>query len=185
MTRELLLKHGLQLFEAQGYVPTTVDDIAAAAGTTRTTFYMHFPSKSHLMQALIVEVNEFLISTDDPPLSGVVASGAREEIAAWLGRKIDQWSEIRPYVLAAHEAAGTDPDTQKAVDAWFEGAIGDIERGLEKANRFDPPTRRIRAALAFGQLEFLSVRWMRHGWDVDRDTAHGLLVDAWVALLVD
>jgi hypothetical protein len=137
------------------------------------------------MQALIVEVNEFLISTDDPPLTAVVASGDRDEIAAWLHRKMDQWPQIRPYVLAAHEAGGTDPDTQKAVDVWFEGVITDIESGLDKANRFDPQTRRIRGALAFGQLEFMSVRWMRHGWDVDRDAAHRLLSEAWCALLVD
>ena len=46
MTRDLLLKEGLGLFEAKGYGATTIDDIAAAAGTTRTTFYMHFPSKA-------------------------------------------------------------------------------------------------------------------------------------------
>jgi hypothetical protein len=43
MTRELLLAQALELFESKGYAATTVDDIAAAAGTTRQTFYLHSP----------------------------------------------------------------------------------------------------------------------------------------------
>ncbi|WCI07771.1 helix-turn-helix domain containing protein [Arthrobacter sp. OVS8] len=38
MTRRLLLEKGLELFEEKGYAATTVDDIAAAVGTTRATF---------------------------------------------------------------------------------------------------------------------------------------------------
>ena len=185
MTRELLLKEGLALFEAKGYAATTIDDIAAAAGTTRTTFYMHFPSKSHLMQALITTVNELLVATDDPPLTDVVESGKRELIHTWLSRKIDQWAEIKPYVQAAHEAAGVDPEIQGAIDGWFESAIGDIQAGLDRADRYDPSSRRVRGTLAFGQLEFASRRWMRHGWDVDRDATLGVMTDSWCALLAE
>jgi AcrR family transcriptional regulator len=185
MTRDLLLKEGLAMFEAKGYGATTIDDIAAAAGTTRTTFYMHFPSKAQLLKELIVVVNDILITADDPPLAEVVASGDRKEIRTWLSRKIDQWPEIRPYVRAAHEAAASDAEIQDAIDQWFESAIGDIAGGLDRADRFEASTRRIRGVLAFGQLEFSSVRWMRHGWDVGRDEALELMTDSWCALLVE
>lgn len=185
LTRELLLKEGLSLFEAKGYAATTIDDIAAGAGTTRTTFYMNFPSKAHLMQALITDVNELLTAPDDPPLTAVIAAGERSMIETWLRRKADQWPEIRPYVTAAHEAAAQDPDIKDAVAAWFDGAIADIEHGLDKADRFEPASRRIRGVLAFSQLEFLSRRWIQHGWDVDREQALGLLTDSWCSLLVD
>lgn len=185
MTRELLLKEGLGQFEAKGYGATTIDDIAAAAGTTRTTFYMHFPSKAALLRELIIVVNDILITSDDPPLAAVVASGDRAQIRTWLARKIDQWAEIRPYVTAAHEAAASDAEIQEAVDQWFESAIGAIAEGLDRADRFEASTRRIRGVLAFGQLEFSSVRWMRHGWDVGRDEALELMTDSWCALLAD
>ena len=29
------------------------------------------------------------------------------------------------------------------------------------------------------------MRWMRHGWDVDRDETHAMLTESWVHLLVD
>ncbi len=184
LTSELLLKEGLGLFEAKGYAATTIDDIAAAAGTTRQTFYQHFASKAALMKELITAVDDLLIAADDPRLSAVVASGDRAKVHAWLGKKIDQWPAIKPYVTAAHEAAAQDAEIQEAIDAWFESAISDIHQGLDEADRFSPSSRRVRGTLAFGQLEFASVRWMRHGWDVDRDETHAVLTESWMSLLV-
>lgn len=183
LTSELLLREGLGLFEAKGYAATTIDDIAAAAGTTRQTFYQHFASKAALMKQLITAVDDLLIARDDPRLSAVVESGDRDRIHDWIGTKIDQWPEIKPYITAAHEAAAQDAEIQEAIDVWFESAIGDIHAGLDRADRFTPSSRRVRGTLAFGQLEFASVRWMRHGWDVDRDETHALLTDSWVHLL--
>jgi len=184
LTSELLLKEGLGLFEAKGYAATTIDDIAAAAGTTRQTFYQHFPSKAALMKQLITAVDDLLIAADDPRLSGVVASGDRAKIHAWLGKKLDQWPVIKPYVTAAHEAAAQDAEIQEAIDVWFESAISDIHRGLDEADRFPPSSRRVRGTLAFGQHAFASTRWMRHGWDVDRDETLAVLTESWMGLLV-
>ena len=185
MTRQLLLDRGLELFEEKGYAATTVDDIAAAAGTTRATFYLHFPSKAELMRSLVETTNELLTRPDVPSLAEVVRSGDREQIRTWLGRKFDQWAEIRPYVVAAHQAAASEPDIQATLDEWFEAAISDIVDGLNRAERFDPASRRIRGALAFGQLEFYSRRWFRFGWTVDRDLSLELMVDSWCGLLAE
>jgi AcrR family transcriptional regulator len=82
MTRQLLLDRGLELFGEKGYAATTVDDIAAAAGTTRATFYLHFPSKAELMRSLVETTNDVLTRPDVPPLLEVVRSGDREQIRA-------------------------------------------------------------------------------------------------------
>jgi AcrR family transcriptional regulator len=95
MTRELLMTQALDPFVSKGYAATTVDDIAVAAGTTRQTFYRHFPSKSHVMQALIETVDRRLTSADEPPLATAVESGDPAQLEAWLARKVDQWPEIR------------------------------------------------------------------------------------------
>lgn len=184
MTRKLLLDKGLELFNSQGYAATTVDDIANAVGTTRTTFYLHFPSKGDLVRSLVETADEMLTSIDDPSLTDVIASNDRELIRVFLGHKFDQWADIKPYITATHQAAAVEPDIQTTIDQWFDHAIDDIEAGLNKTNRFAPETRRVRCALAFGELEFLSRRWMRLGWTVDREVALETMVDSWCHLLV-
>lgn len=185
MTRRLLLDHGLRLFLEQGYAFTTVDHIARAAGTTRATFYLHFPSKADLVRSLVADTNELLTGADSPPLTWVVESGDRTHIRTWLARKFDQWADIRPYVLVAHQAAAAEPDIQATVDQWFDDAIGNMQRGLDAAGRFEPSSRRIRCSLAFGELEFFSRRWFRLGWAVDRDASLELMTDSWCHLLAE
>lgn len=185
MTRQLLLDKGLELFGTKGYAATTIDDIAVAAGTTRATFYLHFPSKADLVRSLVADTNALLTGSDDPPLPWVVRSGDREHIRTWLGRKFDQWDAIRPYVTVAHQAAAAEADIQATVDQWFDTAIDDMQKGLDDAGRFDPSSRRIRCVLAFGELEFFSRRWMRLGWVVDRDTSLELMTDSWCHLLTE
>lgn len=54
-TREQLLKVSLQVFRAKGYVATTLEEIARAAGTTRGALYWHFDSKADLFNTVIRE----------------------------------------------------------------------------------------------------------------------------------
>ncbi len=69
MTRELFLTRALDLFETKGYAATTIDDIATAAGSNRTTFYLHFTSKAEVVSALLMKVDAILTADDDPPLT--------------------------------------------------------------------------------------------------------------------
>lgn len=187
MTRRLLLESGLTVFQEKGYAAATIDDIASGAGTTRTTFYLHFPSKSQLMQAIIVDINEMLVGADDPTLEQVIESGDRELIKGWIAKRFDQWPELMPKVKAANQAASADPEIELAVEKWFEGAIGEIHRGLDAAQRFEPASRHVRGVLAFAQVEFLSRRWMLEGWDsnVSRDVALETITDSWSSLLTE
>ncbi|WP_152232273.1 TetR/AcrR family transcriptional regulator [Georgenia ruanii] len=186
MTRRLLLEKALELFEGKGYVATTIDDIAAAAGTTRTTFYMHFASKAQLMQELVADLDEIFTSADDPPLRQVVKSGDRRLIRGFIETKADQWPATRPYVVAANQAAAVEPDIAATKEQWFAATIAEMQHGLDDARRFDPATRFMRCSLAFGELEYLSLRWMQRGWSVvDRETALSVLTDSWCHLLVD
>jgi AcrR family transcriptional regulator len=182
-TRRLLLDTALECFEAKGYAATTIDDIAGSAGTTRTTFYLHFASKAQLMQAVIRSIDEIFTSADDPPLATVCERGERALVEAWLARKFDQWVVVRPHLTATYQVAAIEPEILASLDAWFEDVAGAIEEGLNRADRFDAATRRVRAVLAFGQLEYLAKRWLRVGWAVDREICLQTLTDSWCHLL--
>lgn len=182
MTYDLFLAKGLELFGAKGYTATTVDDIASAAGSTRTTFYLHFASKAELMSALLERVDEILTSADDPPLPEVVESGSPALIHAWLDRKFSQWDEIKPYLTASYQAMHEE-DVVARTEQWFESAVGQMTDGLDRAGRFDASVRRIRCVLAFGQLEYLSRRYFSVGWTIPREICLAELTDSWVHLL--
>jgi AcrR family transcriptional regulator len=48
-TRADLQRHALHLFRDRGYAATTVDDIAAAAEVSRSTFFRYFPNKEDVV----------------------------------------------------------------------------------------------------------------------------------------
>ncbi|GAB3344636.1 TetR/AcrR family transcriptional regulator [Modestobacter lapidis] len=190
MTRKLLLSTALTLFESQGYAATTVDDIAAAAGTTRVTFYAYFPSRSDLMRELIAELNGILDRINSPAhgstantLVAAVREGTRESISAWLTDVSGQWDTIRPYTNAANEAATVDPELRSLVGQWIEEVVADIEEGLAGAGRFDPDTRHARGALAFAQLDFVARTWAHGRPAAEVDRMMGVLADSWWHLL--
>lgn len=182
MTRGLLLASALELFRSKGYGAATIDEIAAGAGTTRTTFYLHFTSKAQLMGALIDDVDDQIISSDVPPLAEVVASGDRGALRAWVSRRFDQWPTIMPYVTAAEQAMAVDPEIADRVAAWEEHAIDQIVAGMDAAGRFPARERRLRAALAFAQVTALAHRWERHGW---ADGTKATALETVTALLYD
>ena len=182
MTYELFLTTALDLFGTKGYAATTIDDIATTAGSTRTTFYLHFSSKAEVISALLTKADAILTSPDDPPLTEVVASGSRAEIRTYLDRKFTQWDEIKPYLTASYQAAH-EPDVVARTEQWFEGAVGEMTEGLDRANRFVADRRRIRCVLAFGQLEHLSRRYFEVGWNTPREICLDELTDSWCHLL--
>lgn len=184
-TRQLLMDAALELFEAKGYSATTIDEIAVSATTTRATFYLHFSSKADLMKALIDHVDVILTEVDDPPLADVVASGRRDLVEQYLDRKFDQWSVIKPYLVAVNQAAPSEPDVAEVVERWFDHTADAMHEGLNRADRFEADTRHIRCVLAFGELEYLSRRWFQLGWFVPRDICLRMLTDVWCTLLVD
>jgi AcrR family transcriptional regulator len=52
-TPDRIARAAVGLFVERGFQATSVDDIAAAAGLTKPTFYYHFPSKLGLLHALL------------------------------------------------------------------------------------------------------------------------------------
>ncbi|MEU4452436.1 helix-turn-helix domain-containing protein [Nocardioides sp. NPDC023903] len=58
VVRSLLARTALELFAAQGYDETTVDEVAAAAGVSRRTLFNYFRSKEDLALSGLAEQGE-------------------------------------------------------------------------------------------------------------------------------
>jgi AcrR family transcriptional regulator len=73
----------LRLFEAQGYEQTTVEQIAAAADTSTTTFYRYFPTKEDVV--LDDEYDPLMAAAArDRPRGEPLADTLRAAVAAML-----------------------------------------------------------------------------------------------------
>ncbi|CAH0146161.1 MULTISPECIES: TetR family transcriptional regulator [unclassified Microbacterium] len=189
-TRQSLLDQALRLFQEQGYVATTIDDIASAVGTTRVTFYAHFPNKTELMRALFGELNRHLDRREDPEHRSTAGSlvdatheGSFVAIRAWIGAQATRWPEIKPYITVVEEASAVDPEMRELREAWFGEVIDDIAAGLTAAGRFDEATRRYRGYLAMELLNSANLRWIRHPWSLDEGPELDILAVAWTSLL--
>lgn len=80
-SKEELGRIGLDLFITRGFENVTVDDIAAAAGIGRRTFFRYFPSKNDVawgdFDALLGSFTESLATAGELPMVDAIRLGVR------------------------------------------------------------------------------------------------------------
>jgi AcrR family transcriptional regulator len=106
-TFQRIAQTGLDLFMARGYEETTLDDIAAAAGISRRTFFHYFKSKDEILLAWQITVVDALRgavleeTTDQSPLDAVqgallrLASGFDAPRAIVVGQLLQSNDQLR------------------------------------------------------------------------------------------
>jgi len=107
LTKERLISSAIELFAKNGFRATSVGDIAKAAGTTPTTFYRYFSSKSDIARLLQDHINVDVKSTferlDD------VKRPTRQAIRGWVDQYDQMWQRNHVLCDAFWEATSTDP----------------------------------------------------------------------------
>jgi AcrR family transcriptional regulator len=88
-TRARLVVAAFELFAEQGYAQTSVDEIAARAGTGRTTFFRHFPSKDDVVfpdhDAILAQVDARLTTATAASHTTALREAARLVLDHYLG----------------------------------------------------------------------------------------------------
>src|SRR5829696_4308608 len=65
-TKAAIQEHALRLFREQGYAQTTVEQIAAAADVSPSTFFRYFPAKEDTVLTDLVDRRTFQLMVDAP-----------------------------------------------------------------------------------------------------------------------
>ncbi|MQY18220.1 TetR/AcrR family transcriptional regulator [Nocardia macrotermitis] len=132
--RERLVVAAVDLFTEQGYDDTTVAEIAARAGVTRSTFFRHFTDKREVLVAGQETLSRLLAEGIAQAPEGV---GPLDAVAAGLARAADEMGplnrELGPRLKAAVAASSElqERDALKSVGLAAAMRTALIERGIE------------------------------------------------------
>lgn len=96
--QETVLRRAVDLFNRQGYDATSMGDLAAELGLTKSAIYHHVPSKAHLLEQALDEALDGLTSALD-------AAAADESATAYERLRTAVHSSVR--VLVQHLPAVT------------------------------------------------------------------------------
>lgn len=183
-TRERILERARELFVARGYGTVTVEEIAAAVGCSRATFYLHFTGKMEVLRELgeRTALPHALAFCAD--LDRVLETGSRAEFDDWLRRALDWFEQHRDLLSAWDEATALEPDFRDLMRAGFAALPESMPRYLARWPEARRDEARLRIELLVAQLERFFTRWALLGTiDVTADGAAAVLGDIWFPAL--
>ncbi|MGV9679671.1 TetR/AcrR family transcriptional regulator [Nocardia sp. NPDC003482] len=184
LTRARIIDAARQLFAAQGYSGVRVDDIAAAVGCSRATFYLHFTGKTEVLRAIAEQSTLPSVMRFYDDLDRVLDNGSRAEFAAWMTRAIAWFFEHKELLPAWDEATAVEPEFRAAARAGISALSDRMTSYLSRwpADRRDEA--RLRIELLVAQLERFFTRWAMQGTiDVSAERAAEVLTDIWFPAL--
>ena len=137
--RTKLLDAARDVIRAKGYSATTVDDICAAAGVTKGSFFYHFATKEQLGIAAIEQFGVMAstifgsapYSTKPDPRERVL--GYVDFRASMLHREIAQFTCLLGTTV--QEVYATHPDLRTACDQGMSAHVAELVRDIDAAKQ--------------------------------------------------
>lgn len=178
LTRSRLIEAGLEKFTEFGYHATRIEDIASAAGTSRSTFYLHFTGKIGIVHELIARV--------EPEAEEIFARFHEIDAVSWEGMYgiisefVEFYTRHRKAMRAIEDAIAVD----REVEAVYQPTISRFAEGLAKhlgrGGNGKGDNAQLRATLLIVQLERFCFMWLvRGGWNLDREQTISSITDIW------
>jgi AcrR family transcriptional regulator len=159
-----------------------MDEIAAAAGTSKTAVYRHFADRSELYVAVCAHVADRLLAQLRAAIAGT--EQPRDRAAATIGTYlafIEAEPEVYRFVVSQHPADGADPIANLA-DLVGDEAAALMALALEQAGR-DPAAAGAWGHGLVGLVRSAADWWLRAGRPIPRTDLAAHLTDlAWAGL---
>jgi AcrR family transcriptional regulator len=156
--RRQLLDVALDVFAERGFHPTSMNDIAVAAGVTKPVLYQHFRSKRELYLALLDDVGGRLLATIAEATGS--ATSPREQVTAGFGAYVRFVAE-HPAAFKVLFGGGTRRDEQFAAEVRkVERVVADAIAALIEVPGLTQEERRLLANAIVGMAEGASRHWM-------------------------
>ena len=172
--RDQLLDTAQQVFTERGYAPTSMDELADAAGVTKPVLYDHFGSKDGLLAAVIERAGQQMLEATTGAVQGLDPERALRQGLTVFFRYVDDhagaWALLTREVAPGTPAAAA-VDRVRAVQVDVIAALISLQVPLE-------PTRAtVYAHVVSGAAERLSFVRL-DGISTTPEEAADLLMDA-------
>jgi AcrR family transcriptional regulator len=137
-TGNQLLAAALEQFINRGYLPTTIDDIAEHAGTSRATFYLHFRNKEDVVEELVKPIRQSS-RLDLADFFSALMSSEDLDMRSWIESQLEWRRQHHDVLKIWNEAATVSQSLQSpaAVHAQViaEAVIGHRSRSKREARQ--------------------------------------------------
>jgi AcrR family transcriptional regulator len=139
-TRASLREHALRLFREQGYEKTTVEQIAAAAEVSPSTFFRYFPTKEDLVLQDDMDTRVLEAFDRQPPELAPLAAVRAAMREAWNSFTPAEWEKISQAARLSMEV----PEIRARAMNEFARTINAISAALARRTGRAPDDLRVR-----------------------------------------
>ncbi|MBI2919091.1 MAG: TetR/AcrR family transcriptional regulator [Chloroflexi bacterium] len=168
-TRQRIVEAAIGVFAEKGYHDAVVDEIVRASGTSKGSFYFHFPSKEDIFFALIEGLASRLAGSVDEAVAGEGGGVARVDAAIRAVFHTVSRHRKLAKILLVHTAGLGHPFDRRLME--IHGRFAQlIKAHLDRAmaSRDIPPVDTQVAAYAWlGAVNELVIRWLHTGEPAD------------------
>jgi AcrR family transcriptional regulator len=167
--RAQILDRARDVFARLGYHAAKIDDIVAAAGVARGTFYSYFEDKraiyGEILDLVLARITATIrrVDLNDPNHS--VAEQVRDNIRGVVTILLEDRATTR---ILLSDAVGVDPLFDRKLHAFYDGAATLLEESLRDGQALGIVTEgdaRVLSYLTLGAVKELLYQVVLRGWD--------------------
>jgi len=176
--RQRILNHARDVFARRGYHDAKIDDIVAAAGIARGTFYLYFDDKRTVFEEIVdrafTQISMAIVRVDPRDTGRTVADQVYENIRRIVGTLL----EDRPRTKILLAAVGLDPTFDRKLQSFYEVVENLLIESLREGQELGvvaPGDARMFAYLIMGAMkEILSQVVRRDGGFSEAEVVDGI-----------
>ena len=177
-TLQLLIKAANHLFLKKGYANTTIEEIAARAGASRATFYLHFARKWQVLRHIAEEtvLPESLAYYRRLDEMGVPS---REELREWLIDAISFFERHRKFLDVYREAKSIEPEIGRHNIEFLRRCVDQMPKYLARWGAERGAYAKLRLNMLTIQLDDAANLAMNGDPEVSRELVAEALLEYW------
>jgi AcrR family transcriptional regulator len=170
-TTESLLSVAVEVFNVRGYDGTSMEDLAKAAGISKSSIYHHVAGKEELLRLAVTRALDGLFAVLDEP--ALADAGAAQQLAYVVDRTCQELVRNLPYVTLLLRVRGNSAAERAALDRRREfdhRVAGLVSAAIEEGDLRGDLDPRLTSRLIFGLVNSVS-EWYRPTGEATADGA--------------